>query len=199
MSPQHAIEHRFRRQVDPLIGQAWDNLARRQSGVIRLQGGLQNGLALVLGQGVGRRRPHRRGTRVSAVLSPALPGAGGDAQHRTGRFQSGPSGPRACRGTAWASSISDTASWRSGVLIMRPRPPPRSPGLFLPAAGRFDRVSSAAVQPALRAVAEASAFSLRCSSRFSERTSRSTAACCWPRAPAQSVADSQALRQAVIC
>ena len=80
---QHAIERRFRRQVGPLISQSRDDLARRQSGVIGLRSGLQNGLALVLGQSVGRRRPHRHGTPVSAhsaALGPALIDADGDGQ-----------------------------------------------------------------------------------------------------------------------
>ena len=102
MGSQYAIGRRFRRQVDSLSGPSPDDLARRQSGpatarragCIGLQGGLENGLALVLGQRMGRRRSHRRGTPVSAhsaASGPALIGAGGNAQHRTGRFQSRPS------------------------------------------------------------------------------------------------------------
>ena len=89
--PEVEVLNLWRRLPDKLKRVAYSQmqtlmLARRQSGVIRRQGGLENDLALVLGQHVGRCRPHRRGTpgsAHSAALGPALIGAGANAQHRT--------------------------------------------------------------------------------------------------------------------
>ena len=126
MGPQHAVARRFRGQVDPLIGQARDDLAR-QSGII---GGCRvvsrtawRSSSVKAWEGAGRTAAGRPSARtappwvqrcqVRAVM-PSTPQDG---------FKRAPA--------AWASSISDTARRRSGVLSMRPRPPLRAPGLFL--------------------------------------------------------------------
>lgn len=82
-SAQHAIESRFRGQITALIRQPRHDLARRQVGMLRAVAHDQDGVTLVLAQGIDRRGVYRCGSCVGlhdVLFCPALQGAQGYTQ-----------------------------------------------------------------------------------------------------------------------
>jgi hypothetical protein len=86
---QYPIHCSLRRQITALVGQARDDLARRQMRIVRTTAQRQNGLPLTLTESIERARTDCGGAAIgfqSALLCPALQRAQGNAQLITGRF-----------------------------------------------------------------------------------------------------------------
>src|SRR5690625_3254872 len=181
---QYTVKARLRGQVAAFISQLRHDLARRHGGVLGLVADRHDGLPLLITQGVRRQRTNRLRPPVgtdTATRRPALVGARRDAQNPASGLQAGAGG---------ASLVDQLNS----IVAIRGADHSSSPSPQI-ARAFFDKVSKAAVS--------ASAFSLRASSRSSSRVRRRcsrSALICWaPRSSAQSLACSQARRQAASC
>src|SRR5690625_4085174 len=181
---EHAVEARLRSQVAALVSQLRHDLAGRHGSVLGLVADPYNllplfGLERVRWQRACRLRPSVGAH--SAICRPALVCAGRDTQCAASGLQA----------RAGGSGLVDQLN---SFMAIRGADHSSSPSPQI-ARAFFDKVSKAAVS--------ARAFSLRASSRSSSRVRRRcsrSALICWaPRSSAQSLACSQARRQAASC